>query len=797
MKLDSHLIAKTSPHAKKENTVVWNNSRVTVLDERLFRIEAGNGGKFCDDATASVWFRDLPKVEFSADEKDGSLHIKTSLAELVFTGDLASSYVVLNNENVSLDNSENLGGTISTLDGCNGNEHWKYHRELKGVVHSNIVLGAGVVSRNGVAVLDDSKSAILMKNGMAHKRKNDGYDVYVFAFGHDYRGAVKAYYMITGKTPMIPRFALGNWWSRYHAYTDKEYLNVLYRMEERDVPITVATVDMDWHWNTYNLDKAKHITEQGKDDEYHGGTSGWTGYSWNTDLFPDYKAFLKKLHEHVSAVTLNLHPATGVRWFEDMYAEMAEAMGIDPKTEARVEMNFLDPRFINAYFKILHKPYEKDGVDFWWIDWQQGPRYVDEGVDVLWALNHYHTLDNAKGHKTPIILSRYCGTGAHRYPLGFSGDTHMTWETLRYLPYFTSTASNIGYSWWSHDIGGHFDGEKSNELYLRSVQFGVFSPINRLHSTDCDHCTKESFAYTNGTGLIADEFMRIRYAMIPFLYSAGYETTNNGRALIEPMYYEYPENEEAYEVSGQYLFGGQLIVCPITEKSDAKGMNIVRVWLPEGEWTDIFTGDKYRGGRYVNMVRTLDSIPVLAKGGAILPLDARKHTNRTDVTNELKVLAFNGNGEYVLHESEKSDADTVFVSELKDGVQTLTVKTAEKSVKRRMKVEFRNIKDGKATVVCDGQPVKNEAISDEFISVTFDVEKGKTYSINVEFTEDKRQARNDRFLYALTRIESSIKHKNKLWGYRTLDDAEFRTFIENDFAITANERVRLLECLEG
>ena len=118
-------------------------------------------------------------------------------------------------------------------------------------------------------------------------------------------------------------------------------------------------------------------------------------------------------------------------------------------------------------------------------------------------------------------------------------------------------------------------------------------------------------------------------------------------------------------------------------------------------------------------------------------------------------------------------------------------------MKRHLKVEFRNIKDGKASVVCDGKACKFEAISDEYLSVDLDVENGKTYSVSVEFTEDKRRARNDRYLYALTRIECNIPHKNKIWKYASLDDGELRKLIENDFMLTENERVRLLECLEA
>ena len=119
----------------------------------------------------------------------------------------------------------------------------------------------------------------------------------------------------------------------------------------------------------------------------------------------------------------------------------------------------------------------------WWIDWQQGSESRFPGVDPLWLLNHYHFLRSARKEKRPFIFSRYAGPGSHRYPAGFSGDSVTSWNSLRFQPYFTATAANIGYGWWSHDIGGHCAGKKDPELMMRWVQLGVFSPIMRLHST--------------------------------------------------------------------------------------------------------------------------------------------------------------------------------------------------------------------------------------------------------------------------------------------------------------------------
>lgn len=630
--LRKHLIAETAPAANEKNIFIHENRRITILAPELFRIEFDDKCRFCDAATQTVWFRNADPVGYTAEIENQTILITTEKVKLILRESLSDSLIVFSDgKTAGLSNEENLLGTYRTLDCCDG-DLWVSYQPEKGN-HHPIRLENGVISRTGVALYDDSSSLLLKPDGMVEPRENEEKDLYLFAYGQDYRSAVKALYFLCGAPAAIPRYSLGNWWSRYHAYSENEYLELMEHFEEDNIPFTVATVDMDWH-------PSENLPE---------GIDGWTGYSWNKVLFPDYRRFLQKLHEKNLHVTLNLHPASGVQYIEDQYEEMAQRLGIDPSTRRRVDFNFTDPAFINAYFELLHNPYEDDGVDFWWIDWQQGCNSALKGYDPLWGLNHFHSLDIAR-NKDRLILSRYSGIGSHRYPIGFSGDTLVTWNTLRFLPYFTATASNAGYTWWSHDIGGHMSGIKDDELYVRFIQFGVFSPINRLHSSKSNTFSKMPDLYNNGTGEIIKGFLRLRHAMIPYLYSAMCENVEKGLALIEPMYYEYPAEEAAYQCSNQYLFGRQLLVAPITEKSCEYHMSSANVWLPEGKWTDIFTGNVYEGGKWHQMTRFMDSLPVLAKEGGFLVLDKAVNGNQVTLPSRLQVLCFNGNGEYTLYE---------------------------------------------------------------------------------------------------------------------------------------------------
>ena len=801
--LDCHLIAQTNPQANPKNIVLWKDYRITVLQDRLFRIEKSPSGKFRDEATQSVWFRNMLPQEFTVKETNERLEIQTAYCGLLLYAKRADCRVVVSGEEKEIANDGNLFGTYRTLDRCNGNVFCATDGTEKAISLTN-----GVCSQNGVAVFDDAQSLTLKADGQIISERGEGSDEYVFAYGKDYRAAVRALYMITGSVPMIPRYALGNWWSRYHVYTDKEYLRVMSGFARRGVPFTVATIDMDWHYSdTKEIDEKYSVTKNGMTgkeyvgDIAEGWNYGWTGYSWNERLFPDYKKFLQELAERNLKITLNLHPADGVRFWETQYDKMAQAVGVDSASKHYIPFRLDDEKYINAYFSVLLKPFERDGVEFWWIDWQQGEKSDTEGLDPLWALNHYHYYDVKSNHDCPIILSRYAGIGSHRYPLGFSGDTYISWETLAYLPYFTLTASNIGYTWWSHDIGGHMMGEKCDELFVRHVQFGVFSPINRLHCVSDETVTKEPFAYLNGTGLIVEEWLRFRHKMIPYLYSCAYRTHNEGIALIEPLYYRN-DTPQAYEYKNEYYFGSELLVAPITQKAEADKYARVKVWLPQGTWTDIFTGDCYEienGGEERTLLRTLDSIPVLAKAGAIIPLSADKG-NACDNPANLEVWAYEGNGEYSLYE-DKGDKSCIthFAMTHQKGKQVLEiVAQGDKTVlptNRTITVLFKDIPEGEAVVFCNGERIETHEIYENCAAVSFDFDCEKNYKIEVEYKKESELERlKERAKKILTVSEEKNELKEQL--YRKLcackSPSEYCAIIR-DSAIAETTKMRLME----
>ena len=595
---------EVKPQANSKAIVSGQYWRFTVLSDGLLRYEWSEDASFEDRASIFAINRDLPVPEYQRWEKDGYLNIKTSRFHLVYNKApfSASSLLVRVSGGLTRHHSEwrfgqpadGLGGTARTLDNADG----------------RIALGPGVISDRGYAVIDDSKTTLFDGKGWVASRKSgETIDGYLFAYGHDYRQAIKALYTLSGNQPLLPRWSLGNWWSRYHAYTAKEYTILMDKFKNEGIPFNVAVVDMDWHW--VNAQRVKDA-----------GMSGWTGYSWDTTLFPDPKAFCQSLHDRNLKITLNDHPADGIASYEDAYKEMAKALGHDTSNGEPIDFDPTDQKFFDAYFDILHRRLEKDGCDFWWVDWQSGPYSRIEGIDPLWMLNHYHFLDNKVQDKNaPLIFSRYAGPGSHRYPIGFSGDTITSWNSLNFQPEFTATASNIGYGWWSHDIGGHMFGYRNDELVARWVQLGVFSPIMRLHSTASMWMSKEPWLYGTDTERAMKEMLRFRHRLIPYLHTMNFRAATEGEPIVQPLYWDW-QSKHAYDFKNQFSFGSELLVAPITSPQDPDTrLGRVEAWLPPGRYVDIFNGLVYDGDKIVHLHRRLNRIPVFGSPGTILPLD--------------------------------------------------------------------------------------------------------------------------------------------------------------------------------
>ncbi len=699
--------AKENPVANPDAQVTAGNARFTVLTDRLIRMEWSENGKFEDNATLAIINRNLPVPAYTVKPNGAGITIKTKAVTLQYDGsgkfneNNLSVAFKMNGKTVTwkpgMDESGNLMGTIRTLDGCEGFEK---------LTKRGDEMDKGIISKDGWAVVDESARHLLVENEttwgnwVAPRPEGDVQDLYIFAYGHDYMAALKDFTKVSGKIPMPPKYVFGYWWSRYWAYSDEEFLALGKEFRDRQLPIDVMVIDMDWH-DIYPISAKKH-----KKDEFDQKI-GWTGYTWNRDLFPDPKGFLAEVHDMGLKTSLNLHPASGILprefCYEDfvkdylsrtddydgpegyVYREgdkMSDGKPAKKGYNAAVPYRMSQMEWADAYFNSVIGPLENQGVDFWWLDWQQWreSKYM-EGLSSTFWINHVFFNDKVRKNvgkdlaeaSRPFIYHRWGGLGSHRYQLGFSGDTYIEWDVLKFLPWFTATASNVGYGYWGHDIGGHYQKKGKThlstdpEMYTRWLQYGVFTPIFKTHCTTSELLERRFWAFPDHYEIMKDA-LELRYALTPYIYDAARQTYDTGVSMTRPLYYYYPEDERAYSWNEEFMFGDNILATVLCEPMNPEtGLTERKMWFPAGnDWYDMAHNQMIKGGTTKTLYYAIDENPWFIKAGAIIPLAEEGIQNLQDATNAWRIYIAPGAGrsEYTRYEDDgiSQAYDTAFAT---------------------------------------------------------------------------------------------------------------------------------------
>lgn len=639
-------------NAKAEVVYSDSNVRFTLVDESTVRMEYAPDGKFIDNKSFVAVERNYAPVKHTRKVSGKKLTIATS--QLTLTYKIGSGAFAKGNLKIAgtkaagtreiswtpgMQQKGNLKGTYRTLDGYDGN--------MRG--DKPMPIEDGLLARDGWTLIDDSYSLLFDGDPdwdwVTTRTSAEGaQDWYFMIYGHNYKQALKSFTRFAGNIPLPPRYAFGYWWSRYWSYSDQDFRDLIGNFKSLDIPLDVLVVDMDWH----------PISPEA------GG--GWTGWDWNERLFPDYKQFLKFLDDAGVKTTMNLHPADGVRPYEKRYAEFARRYG---NTDGKaVEFLGSDKRFVKALFDTYLHPYMDEGVDFWWLDWQQWltDKKVPGLSNTFWCNYIWFSDMQRQGKKRPMLYHRWGGLGNHRYQIGFSGDAYITWKSLDYLPYFNSTASNVLYGYWSHDIGGHMSHKHGTpvdpQLYTRAMQMGEYLPILRSHSTKDPALNKEPWAFDKPVQQRLKAVVDGRYALVPYIYTMCRQAHETGISLCRPMYYDYPEAAEAYTYKNEYMFGDNLLIAPITQPiAQGEKYSQVDVWLPEGEWLELATGTMLQGGVTFKRPFNIDEYPVYVKAGSLLPYFGKVNNlsgTRQPVT--LRVFPGGNSGEFTMYEDNGEDA---------------------------------------------------------------------------------------------------------------------------------------------
>ncbi len=627
-----------NPKAAEEAVVVAGNARFSVLTSQLIRMEWSENGAFEDRASLTFINRNLPVPEFKVKKAGKKVTIKTDDVTLTYvdgTGPFNASNLKVEFLTAGVktvwtpgaDDKGNLMGTTRTLDNVDGSLHT-----------TKDPLEKGLLSRDGWAVVDDTKNYLMDETGWvtARPEKENYLDWYIFAYGHEYKKALGDYSKIAGAAPLPPRYTFGYWYSRYWQYSDSELRDIIERFRSIDIPVDVLIIDMDWH-ETWGLDKDPEL------DEY-GQRIGWTGYTWQKELFPAPDQMFRWANGAGLKTALNLHPASGIQPFEECYDRFCEEYGWDQPGKS-VPFKIDEKKWADAYYKAVLRPIEEQGNTFWWLDWQQWKESkYNPGLSNTFWLNHvfFNYAKENYPDQRPFLYHRWGGLGSHRYPIGFSGDTIITWESLEYQPQFTATSANVNYGYWGHDLGGHmFHGHKGTEnpeRYTRWLQYGVFSPFYKIHPTKHPDCKRYPWLFPDYMFQMIEAF-HLRYALIPYIYNAARRNFDTGIAMCYPMYYDYPEAEQAYKYKRQFMFGNDILAtCIAVPGDEVTGIATIDMWFPEGnDWFDMATGTMYKGGQERDLSYSINDNPWYVKAGSIIPMNPA-HVRTTQVPCDTLVL---------------------------------------------------------------------------------------------------------------------------------------------------------------
>lgn len=584
-----------------QKCVLFGKARFQLMTPRILRMEWAEDTHFEDSPTFTCMNRKLSCPDFGVKTGPRRITLSAPHFTLEYTDDGRSFHrnnlaIRFNHKGKSAKwhpdkkDTGNLGGTLPTLDMVAG---------------KRAKLQNGLISKSGWSLVDDSNLAVLDMDEDGRywpRERTEGkrQDLYFIYCGLDFIETIREAAKVFGDQPLIPRYALGYWWSRYWAYTDTELEELVRQFNERAIPLDVLVIDMDWH------------------------LQGWTGYTFDPAYFPDPADFFKWLKSQDIKITLNLHPADGVLVHEEKFREFAEALGTRPE-DGTIPFQPVKKEYIKTYFELLHHPHEEIGVDFWWMDWQQGEKTGIKGLRPLPWLNYLHWEDmrTRREGERPMIFSRYGGVGFGKYPVGFSGDTFSLWDSLAFQPEFTATAANVLFGYWSHDIGGHMGGNLDPELYTRWIQFGVFSPILRTHTNKNPISERRIFAYPEPWAERMRNAFLLRYEMVPYIYGELKAMEGSGLSLCLPCYYHHPEDEKAYQFPNQYYFGSKMIVAPIVQPADNTLKTTEhRFWLPSGEWFDLSTGEKIQGDKVHTRRYLGEEIPRFVRCGTVIPFQS-------------------------------------------------------------------------------------------------------------------------------------------------------------------------------
>ena len=529
---------------------------------------------------------------------------------------------------------------------------------------------------------------------------------YYFIYGKNADGVVAGMRNLTGNVPMLPLWTYGFWQSKERYKSQDELVDVIKKY--RDLKVPLDGIIQDW--------------------QYWGNNYQWNAMDFISPDFPDSKKMIQNIHDMNAHLSVSIWSSFGP--MTNQYREMDKKgmlfnINTWPESGREVwppDMNYpsgvrvydaYNPEARNIYWKYLNKGVFSLGVDSWWMDSTE-PDHLSqkpEDLDTKTYLGSFRKVRNAyplmtvggvydhqretTNDKRVFILTRSAFAGQQRYAANtWSGDVNSSWESLRNQIPAGLNFSLTGNPNFNSDIGGFFAGVyKRNggaknpmfqELYVRWLQYGTFTPMMRSHGTDVP---REIYQFGKKGEVVYDaieKFIKLRYSMLPYIYSTSWDVSKNNSSFLRALSMDFSSDKKTWDVNNEYLFGKSFLVVPILNpqytpekivktdenegwnKTDANKKenslsNIdftqnktVKVYLPTGsDWFDFWTNEKFNGGQEIQKTVNLQSIPLYVKAGSIIPFvsDVQYATEKKWDNLTLKIYP-GADADFVLYEDE-------------------------------------------------------------------------------------------------------------------------------------------------
>lgn len=610
-------------------------------------------------------------------------------------------------------------------------------------------------SVKGYALFWDNYSPTAYKDsyeGLSFTSSSGASIDYYFMYGGSADKTIAQIRNLTGQAPLFPLWTYGFWQSRERYISQDELINTVKKYRELEIPLD--GIIQDWqYWSTDN--------------------KNWNGIEFLNPEFPNPKKMVDDVHNLNAHIAISVWPSFGPN--TNIHKELKKRkmlfnFDVFPHNIGVKAYDAYNPTARKIYWDWMNKHIFSLGMDSWWLDSTEPEDNInEEGFNEQTYLGKYRDVANAyplvsvggvydnqrkaTSEKRAYIFTRSAFAGQQRYGANsWSGDIDSRWSVLRNQISAGLNFSMTGIPYWNSDIGGFWasraypEGIKDvafHELYVRWLQFGTFTPMMRSHGTNTP---REIFQFGQKGDWafdVQEKFIKLRYNLLPYMYSIGYDITNNSGSMMCALSMDFAEDKKVHDIDNEFMFGKSMLVAPVTDSmyvhrvdgtvvSDFTKQGVQQVYLPEGaDWYDFWTGEKFSGKQEVNKAVPIDIIPVYIKAGSILPWGPDVQYATQSTWDNLNLYIYPGaDAEFVLYEDENDNYNyekgifSTIVMKWDDKAQTLQIGDRKGEYPGMLKSRTFNI-----TVLGEGKRISTVTQSDK--SVTYNGQE-----LNIKMTSN-------------------------------------------------------------